>query len=308
MPHPVDLDFAGKVGDRTVHDNKDQTLDHEPESLANKIKKIHEDAILAGATKEAYKEVGLVSPETKGKPDGESPSVVGVALNQMTTMIKENNEMVKEKAKEVVAAHQEADEARANLFATQLEILKNMQSEMVESRKVISAQNSPEAAVAMVEKWEGIFNKWRPPATEKPTHVQHSGPSDEVTLKLEEMRQVHDLEMKKLDLQIAAQNNEFQLKMLQFNEDSQRRWKEYQDGTKFKENAYNGFSDLAASIAAGIDKERKGVASDTEDTIQATVTGFKCQGCGQHITIPEGAEKVVCETPGCGAEYAIKVK
>jgi len=291
-----------------VQDNRDKTLAQQPESLAARIKAAQDDALVMKATAQAY---GLneVKVDTGGhKGESEAPSVVSAAMTHMDSMIKETNEMSKEKEKELLQARKEADDARASLFTTQLQVIQNMQDSLMESQKRMSEQNSPEAAISTVEKWETIFNKFRPQVSNEPSAALAKGTSDQTTITLEKMRQDHDREMKQIDLQITTLNNDFQLRMLQFNEDSRRRWKEYEDGNKLKENAFGGFSDLAASIAAGIDKERGVGTAAPEESIQAAVSGFKCQLCGTHVDIPEGVERVVCSKPGCGAEYAIKVK
>ena len=288
-------------------DNRDRTLAEQPESLAARIKRAQEDAMVMKATAQAYGFDAVKVEQGSSKSDSEAPSVVSAAMSQMNNMIKETTEMAKDTRKEVDIARKEADDARANLFTTQLTVIQNMQNNLMESQKRIGEQNSPESAVATVEKWETIFNKFRPQVTGEPTVATAKTSSDETTIILEKLRQQHNVELKKLDLQIAAQNNDFNLRMLQFNEDSRRRWKEYDDGNKFKEGAFGGFSDLAAAIAAGIDKERGVATAAGEGTIQAAVSGFKCQVCGKHVDIPEGVEKVVCSNPECGAGYDIKV-
>lgn len=291
-----------------MEDNKDKTIAGKPQSLSDKIREAREEAILLRETSEAYRREGVEQPAPPHKDALEAPTVVNAALGQMNNMLKVNADAAKEKSIELKEARKEADDAKTNLFTTQLEIIKDMHRSMQESQKEIAKSNSPEAAMAMVEKWESIIDRVKPHiAPESSYPPVRAGNDMQLTLQLEKMRQDHALALRKLDLEVGQSNNNFQLKMTQFTEDSNRRWQEYKDGVKFKENAYNGFSDLAASIAAGIDKERGVVSGNPDDeVIQAAVSGFKCQLCKTHVNIPEGAPSVTCPNPECSAEYKIK--
>jgi len=293
-------------GGRTVMNDKDKHLAEQPESLAVKIKQAQEEAILTKATAQAYGLDAVKVEPAAAKTGEEAPSVVSVAMNQMNNMIKETTEMAKEKGTEVTQARKEADEARANLFTTQLSIIQEMHKSLMESQKQMVEQNSPEKSIATVEKWEGIISKFRPPPASEPSVHESKATTDQTTITLEGMRESHELAMEEIRGNREQANNEFKLRMVQFEEDTKRRWGEYKDGVKFKENAYSGFSDLAASIAAGIDKERGIQSPGEEGSIQATVEKFRCQLCGTGIDIPPGVEKVVCSKPECAAEYAIR--
>ena len=307
MANQADLDFAGKIGGRTVQDNRDRSLANQPESLAARIKRVQEDAIEAKAVAQAFGLNEVKVEPASNKDDKEAPSVVNAALSQMNNMIKETSEMAKDKGTELKEARKDADEARSNLFTTQLQVIQQMQGSLLESQKRMSEQNSPEAAIAIVEKWESIFNKFRPQVTTDNPIATAKISSDQTTITLEKMRQEHDLEMEKIKAAREEVNNRFQLQMLQFQDESRRKYKEYEDGVKFRNNAYNGFSDLAASIAAGIDKERGGQSAVGEGIIEAAMSGFSCKNCGTHIDIPDGVSKVKCANSECGAEYKIEV-
>jgi glycine cleavage system regulatory protein len=308
LPNQVDVDFISNTGGRTVQDNKDKTLSQEPESLSQKIKKVQEDAILAEATTEAYRQHGMKPPEEKPKGGEEAPSVVSVALNQMNNMIKETNEMAKAKSVEVTAARKEADDARTNLFTTQLAMINELHKNLMETQKKMGEMNSPESAMAMVEKWEGILNRFKPQLQPESTPVHAKVTTDETALKLEQMRQNHEIEMEKLRSDRQKADHEFELRMAQFQEEIRRHYREYEDSMKFRENAYNGFSDLAASIAAGIDKERGVATRVAENAAEPVLGGFNCELCGTHIDLMEGQEDYICPKDGCHATYKVKVK
>jgi hypothetical protein len=296
------------MGGRTVQDNSDRHLAERPESLAARIKRAQEDAIEAKAVAQAYGLSGVKGEEEGHKEEAEAPSVVNQAMNQMNNMIKETNEMAKQKNEELKEARTDADQARADLFKTQLEIIQQMQGSLMDAQKRMQEQNSPEAAVATVERWEGIFSKFRPQPPAESNVAVAKASSDQTTIKLEEMKQAHEIQMEQMKGEREHQSQEFQLRMAQFNEETKRHYREYEDSVKLRSDAYGGFSDLVSAIAAGVDKERGGVATAAEEVIEAAVNGFRCQMCGTHIDIPEGAEKVTCPKPECGAEYSIRFK
>lgn len=308
MPSQHDINFAQAMGGRTVTDNKDKTLAEEPASLANRIKKARDQALEDIAVAQVY---GLdVNQVSKGAatPNSEPASAVSTALNSMGNVITQANETSKEKTGEVQKARQEADDARTNLFSTQLQVIQSMQKSLIESQDKMSEHNSPEQALGIVQKWQEMLNTFQPKVAEKTVTVSPASNNNANEITLQKMRQDHETEMERLRGEREMQKEEFALRMAQFNEDTKRRYKEYDDGQKFKDNAFSGFSDLAASIAAGIDKDSSGAPVTNEPTIQAAVSAFNCQSCGTHLDVAEGAETVVCPKAGCGAEYAIKVK
>jgi len=83
-------------------------------------------------------------------------------------MVSQANEIAKDKQKEVDQARKEADEARANLYTTQLAQIQSMQKELIDTIQKVREQGTPEAAMGVIEKYQGMIEKLRPKPSEVP--------------------------------------------------------------------------------------------------------------------------------------------
>lgn len=305
MAHPQDKIFSDQMGGRTVKDDKDEHLAAEKPTLTERLKKASEDALEARMTAQIYGGTPQGGEGGGEKPESLQASVVTSALTQMNNMVSEANMMAKEKEKEVIQARREADEARANLFTAQLVAIKNMQDGLAISSAKAAAQGTPEAMIATIEKYGTMMEKLKPKVSTASESVAATGVTDAVRIEIEKMRQGHAFAMKGLELQMLNQNNQFSLQMAQFEEDSKRRWREYEDGRDLKQSALGGFGDLASAISAGISRERGGPTGE-EEVIQASVGSFPCEFCKTMVPVNGGASKAVCPNTECGASYNIK--
>ncbi len=287
-------------------DNRDKHLSDEEFSMAERIKRAQADALEA----KTYMDTLGIKPADMGEKAGQGESiqsqVVSTALNKMGDMVGEADKRLKETGEKLETARKESDDAKAMLMKEQMDGLKQVLGGLQASIKEIEVKNSPEAAIATFEKWRNILNQF--PKEKEVVSAPPSAVSEQTTITLEKMRQEHELAIEKLRSDREQANNEFRLKMQQFEEERERRIAEYRDNLKFRDNAVNGFSDLAASIAAGIDRNRGVAPAAEEEIVQAAVSGFNCQMCGSHIDIPDGVDKVACPKKECGAMYDVKVK
>ena len=292
-------------------DNKDKNLGEEKLTITERVMEAQTQALEVAAM---TKTLGLNPQEILGGKEAKEPAesiqgqVVSSALKTLgdmqTGLIKESDK----KSELLDKARANEDEARTNLYTGQIAEITAMRKEVAEQYKAVQAQNTPQAAMASLKELQAFYENMKPAKTDE-IHVQPKGGiSEQTTLTLEKMRYDHEKEKSVIDLKIAEMNNNFQIEMLKFNEESRRRWREYEDGQKFKQHGLQGFEDLAASIAAGIDRGRGGQPSEEEAVIEVETSKFKCQFCKSEIEVGDGVGMVTCPNPECNAEYNVKGK
>lgn len=181
-----------------------------------------------------------------------------------------------------------------------------------ETLKTVQAGGSPKSAdtiLGQVETVMGWLQARTPPDT---TPKPQSGVSDALQIQLLNSKQAHELEMKKLDVQIAEITTKFNFELKKFDEEAKSRWHQWEAGQKTREKGLEGFQDLAGAIAAGIRGERNGSAAVEHEApagaeaVQAAISSFPCQFCKTPVKIKPGELKAVCDNPVCKAEYDIK--
>jgi len=307
LAHPQDKIFAEQMGGRTVKDDKDEHLAEEKPTFADKMKKASEDALEQKLIGQIYGGGSQGGDGGGGKADSIQATVVTSALTQMNSMVHEANMMAKAKEGEIIQARKEADEARANLFTSQLATIQNMQKDLAAATAKAAEQGTPEAAMGVIKQYGAMMEELRPKVSTDgdAVAVKTRVVSDEVSIRLEEMRQGHEFKMEELKAQMANQNQQFQIQLLQFNEDSRRRWREYEDGKEMKQDALGGFSDLASALSAGISRER-GIPAEGEEVVEASVGSFPCEFCKTMVPVVSGSSLATC--PKCGASFNIKKK
>ena len=302
-------------------DNKADSLGKEKLDMAEELLDVKQKVL---KTKLIAREFGIddqtaaaaAGLATKGRePDTLQAGVVGAVLTAMTGMNSALKETAETKEKEIKEARASEDTAKQNFFQLQADAINAARKEMTTLMQDIMAKNTPQAAIAGFRDFKAFFDEVAP----KPVAPSDGGEraarmvDNQTALKLEEMHQNHALAMKKIDLEISQQQNAFQLQLTQFKEDSERRWQEYRDSKTLRSDALGGFQDLAAAIAAGIDKER-GVGAKAGDEpasprLEATLKQFRCNLCQTVVNVddPEAAS-VACPNPECGTVFHLRQK
>ena len=256
-----------------------------------------------------------------GEPDITPAGVVSSVMVAMTNMQKQLADTAQKKEEDVKEARKNEDTTKQQFFQLQADILNAARAEMTTIMREIQTKNTPAGAIAGFKEFKAFFDDMSPKPPPSDGGEKTARMVDNQTaLKLEEMHQNHALAMKKLDLEIGQQRDSFQLQLVQFKEDSERRWQEYRDGKALRGDALGGFQDFAAAIAAGIDKGR-GVSAPHQGGIDSRAASvpeehpglplkqFKCQFCHNLVTVDDpDADSVLCPTPGCDTEFHLKPK
>ncbi len=312
MVSQADKEFVNNAGQRVVSN----TLNSEEKDLGEELLELNAKAIKQKAVAQTLGvELGAKSP-----PPGDSglaSTIVNTAFNKMSD-VQETLSKEKRAAEEsAAAAYQEADQVKATFFQTQIKMLSDLQSEVRKQMEQLRTNNNPNSALAAVKDVMEIMallqQRMAPAPSAEASRPPVSTINPEMEIRLTELKHNHELEMKKLDLQMQNQKQAFDLQLLQFQEDSKRRWAEWQDSQKTKSSAMNGLQDLAAAIGAGVEKERDG-GSRTEESVisaqpssnKAAVNNFPCQFCKTQIAVPPEAATVTCPNKECAAEYEIR--
>lgn len=301
-------------------DNKAENLAKEQPSV---MKRVLEAEVQGMEVAAAKKYLGLDGQVTNHPKEDEKiqGNVVSAVLGAMTGMNASLKNSVEVKEKEITAARANEDTVKQQFFQLQADALNVTRAELTGLMREIQAKNTPQAAIEGFKAFKSFFDEVAPKQTAPADGGERATRTvdNQTALKLEEMHQNHELAMKKIDLEIAQQTSAFNLQLMTFKEDSERHWAEYKDNKSLRGDALGGFQDLAAAIAAGIDKDRTG-ASQTEHAtaqegaahtgrIEAIVKQFECEFCHQPVTVEdENATEVPCPTPGCNTVFHLRGK
>jgi len=305
MAHQHDKTFAAQMGGRTMNEDKDKHLAEEKPTFAQRLQRSQEDAIEATVVAKTFGVGTQENPPPKEDPI--QAQIVTAAFGQMNNIIDKSHQSDKDKEVALSKAREETTTAKTDLYNTQMAQLHLMQQTFADALQKAQTNNSPKAAMEAISAYQEMVEKLTPKPANDGNMAVNRNMDSSLALQIEKMRQDHELEMKRFDKSITDQNNTFSLQMLQFQEDSRRRWREYEDGKEMKESAMSGFGDIAGALGAGITRER-GESRRDDEVIQASVGSFPCEFCGTKVLVNPGESTVSCPKPECGASYNIQRK
>lgn len=204
-----------------------------------------------------------------------------------------------------------AQQARDELNRVQLDQMQKMIAKMettVEQAK--AGQPQPKSNIEIIREAKELTALMReeagPPAVASAPMID-----PKLSIELERMRQSHELQLKHLDLQLAQMNQEFKLKLTEFESTNQRSWREYEDSKDFRRQGMSGLSDLVSAISQGFQGEMGETGGpETAEAVSgphmaASIKSFPCQFCEADIAVPPKGGKFTC--PECHAEYEVKL-
>lgn len=263
----------------------------------------------------------LDEPATPAKKEKEgedslAATIVKAALEANTKATERYEKLAERNDEATQKARAEADVAKAqtNAIVAQqiggaLEKLEKMQTE-------VKSGNTPRKLKDEIQDAVDLINVLR--GSDKPAGGGGggaTGPSEQLTVTLENMRQTHEMGMKKLDAEIAKMNAELKIRMAEFDDNRETKRMEYEDSKKFRDNAFGAVTDIAAAAAEGFkSKTGEGIGTQvqpaanqpaqSEPEVMVAIKSFPCQSCGGEIAMPASGEDVIC--PECGVHYALK--
>lgn len=302
MPTKKDFEWVGSQGGRTVTNGKGENLEKEKPSLADKIL----------AHKERMKEAELVTQASDegegGKGESLATTIVTKSIDATDKAVARLNEDTATLKKEIAEGRLEAQNNWKLFIDEKLERIKDAEAQAAKSAQKAGEAGAPPDVFAVYDKVQGELAKLLasqpPPAAEAQTGIK-----DETRITLARMELDQTRVLAEIQAQQQQHQQEFAIRMAEFTEESKRRWAEYNDGKRFKEQGLSGFQDLAAAIGAGIRQDQGEAAGIAEESsLEASLGSFPCQFCHTNIEVPPGTQKVVCPNEECGATFNLKGK
>jgi len=321
-----DKDFLENfVGGRSLENNPTNKPNEGAESFTDDYLKLRKQKKAEEMIKDEFGNVKNTEPEEpKAKNDklGDESlqaTIVRGAMDMQTKTAERVEKMLSSKEEDLKEARENERKSEAAFYQVQIDQLKDVKDSVAKALEEIRKGAQPKSAIEVLEEAETLIDrieKRRPKVEGIPATT--GGVSESTLLKLEEMKENHEIAMKNLELQISKSNNEFQLKMAEFKDNRMFKIQEYQDNVDFRKQGMSGVEDLIGSIGAGIDRDRgRGESAPTkkaprgkssEPHLEATIRKFPCQteGCDGMVLVKETDSVAVC--PECDAEYEIKKK
>ena len=297
MPSKKDLAWLGKQGGRTVTTNGGE---EKPDEML--------DGILSAETKgmklAAFKRgAGIAEPAAQ---PAAPPAAEALANTIVTQSMKVQEHYVGQLNLETANLRKEIAEISKSGAQTQVQLLSEMyarindkQEAMDKTARDAAAAGAPPDVFTTYFKVKEQLEKIAPPPT---SPAPAPGPDGAIQLQITQMKLEHDERMAQMTADNARQDKQWQLTLLQFQEESKRNWAEYGDKKNFRQDGMSGLQDLVSAVTSGIQVEQGGGG---EPGGTATISNFACQQCQTPIAVPPGAATVTCSNPECLAQYKV---
>jgi DNA-directed RNA polymerase subunit RPC12/RpoP/predicted Holliday junction resolvase-like endonuclease len=263
-----------------------------------------------------------LNPNTGGETL--AASIVNKALDVNLETNKNLQEQVNKRETDINEARREADKAKTELYsviagqvAGALDKLEKVQDEIRRGPE----KGQTKSLVDQVKEARDLLLALTPEPKTGPPPVTSSNDL-QLTITLETMKQNHEVNMKKLDLELQKMQTDLQLKLAEIADAAKWKEREYSEGSEFKKNALTQVTDVASAAVAAFNARNAGAGGAItgqpgqqqmtgQDTppgkgVTAVVRSFNCQKCGTEIVVPEDGSEVKCPTPGCGVKYGFK--
>lgn len=255
-----------------------------------------------------------------GRDENLATTIVTKSLDKMSEAEKYYQDIAAKAEARADGMGAELSQAKEDLVRVQVEGIKEMMGKLGDTLKEIKTGTQPKDALTTVREAKQILEALqgeRPEASAAPP----PNPQGDLQTQLALLKLQFDnqLAIKRLDLEIARQNNEFEINKLRLREEHNDDVRRYQDNLSFREKGLNTISDLASGISAGIGREMegtdqqghvestkvasKGQPAEPDTDYELTVKSFRCTGCGETLAIPPTGDEVTC--PSCETTYAI---
>jgi hypothetical protein len=212
------------------------------------------DKVLQARQKEAAL-LGLNAPVGGARQEGSESMAASIVKTAFEVNQKTNEalqQQIRQKEMDVSNALDKTDKAKTELMGIISQQVTSAVDRLEQVKEDIKkGQNVPtKTLVDQVRESIDLLKVLTPqqPAAER----QSFSPQDfSSQITMQQMREAHELNMKKFDLEMQKMQSELQLKLAELTDN--RKWKEleYQDGKATKQGAMSQIGDIAASIAAG---------------------------------------------------------
>lgn len=241
--------------------------------------------------------------------------IVTKAMDMNKEAAKVYKDLADAKSTEAVSARKESNEATNNMYGIMLRVIENMQQNLIKQQNDLAAGNPPRKPLDTINEAKELLNLLdtiRPKTNENPGPVAPQPQENpNFTLALEKMRSDNALALRRLDLEIAHINNEFNLRRLEFEDERKRKREEFEESSRTRNNALNVISDIGQSIAAAAqskfgggvaNKQQSEAPQPAPGTPNNTVRTYTCEVCKTELALPD---KGTITCPGCGTQYGV---
>ena len=199
---------------------------------------------------------GSPSPPAKSQEEPLASSIVTAAMTSMKDTNKEIREEANKLHERYETAVKERDIARASALENQIGALVESQNKLEEALKDMKAGAS-RGAISEFKEARQLLSEVQELGGKEAHGPPAPAISPELQITLMKMQHDHELAMKNLELQIANANRDYNLKVAEFQDNKDLRWKEYEDKKSGRGGMMSGFQDLVSSLAGNITTERE---------------------------------------------------
>lgn len=245
---------------------------------------------------------------SEGGGESLTASIVNKSIEQQTALMNQLNLQIAQAHKDLLEARKEREQAQTQLYTERVTILQEEKKKLDETAQQAKSAGVPHTELQAYKNVKAALKDEIDELKKStPSPASPIGMSDETQIRLTQMQLDQQRLLTQMQLDHEARQKEWDLKMAEFNEASNRRWAEYKDSKDFREKGMEGFSDIAAAVASGVSKKRATEAGG-ETVIKGRVGKFPCQFCKTPVTVEPGSTTVKCPNEECGAEYEVRSK
>ena len=273
-----------------------------------------------GITAEEAAAINTVAKENKSAgQEALATTIVSKSMDLMNNMNTKLQSDAQAASTQLNNAIEEKNQAKQDVLVLQIQNLQKIADKYENAMKELQENQKPEKLIELFTGLRKLNEELTGVKQGGSTPAQAIASDGSLQLQMQKMQQDHELAMKNMDIQLAQFNQKFGLELAQFNEENKRKWQEYQDNKKMKEQGLGGLEDILGAIGAGLARDRQAeeiseaanISADVgnggqEKQLIADLTKFRCPTCGSDIIVPEGAESASCPNEQCGAVYKIR--
>lgn len=258
-----------------------------------------------------------IQPGTGGKgesgPKEQETFAASIITKSMELMDNQNKRLetsIEEERKKAKEAAEAGQDAQSQMHKDRLEFFKILQGQLEGAKRT--------SDIEIFKQVHDAFQSMQPDKKETGPVVMDSG----LSLKLEEMRENHDLKIQELNDNRSERQRQWEMEMAKWKDESDLRWAEYKDKRDMRDKASGGFMQMIAAIVDGIEHDQQAdsgqVATATQEIkerpatklgpqqnpsqVQQTIN-LPCPDCDSPIEIHRGDTKVIC--PQCGSDHDV---
>lgn len=255
-------------------------------------------------------------PTDKDHYEGLPIKILQSAMENNAQLVKQANDMVEKKEKDVETLRAKADKSQTDLMSMMFSewgrvsgdlksIMDKIEKKEPPPRDAITTIKEAKELITMIGGELGVN---RAPAQVVPSN-------EEISLRRQEAQWAHDDRILAMNMELEKMRNDLTFKLQELADKKEDKKREYEDSKTMRSNALSMVTDIAGAAAEGFRAKTGGVASQPDtpgkgtpppdnNEIVAFVKSFPCQNCGEAVAVPKDDSPIVC--PSCSTQYGLK--